>query len=85
MPPTQSKSFQVSMYIIKLILDGGAAPQPNPALVEEPGPSMNITVFSAPEGMLAKVIGEKRARKLRELLDRRYEGRAGEESQAHLA
>ena len=42
-------------------------------------------VFSAPEGMLAKVIGEKRARKLRELLDRRYEGRAGEESQAHLA
>ncbi|MGC9189834.1 MAG: helix-hairpin-helix domain-containing protein, partial [Conexivisphaera sp.] len=42
-------------------------------------------VFSAPEGMLAKVIGEKRARRLRELLDRRYEGNSGEESQAHLA
>ncbi len=41
-------------------------------------------VFSASEGALARVIGEKRARRLRELLDRRYEGSPGEESQAHL-
>lgn len=39
-------------------------------------------VFSAPEGMLARVIGEKRARRLREVLDRRYGER--EEGQARL-
>jgi DNA excision repair protein ERCC-4 len=43
-------------------------------------------VFSAPEGALAKVLGEKRARRLRELLDRNYEGAPRDDgSQVHLA